>query len=103
MYDDIRDQDPTRKDATGTIIGWYTSIIEERLAPPNRSVHFEDDHPPKPSEPIELDRCILDEILRVANPKIVYMGGDKSRPPRVSIDAFALLEWVKSLPKKGGK
>ena len=34
MYDDIRDQDPTRKDATGTIIGWYTSIIEERLAPP---------------------------------------------------------------------
>lgn len=36
MYDDIRDQDPTRKDATGTIIGWYTSIIEERLAPPNR-------------------------------------------------------------------
>lgn len=36
MYDDIRDQDPTRKDATGTIIGWYTSIIEERLATPNR-------------------------------------------------------------------
>jgi len=37
MYEDIQSQDVNRRDATGTIIGWYTSIIEERLAPPKHN------------------------------------------------------------------
>lgn len=34
MVDDIDNQNPMRKDATGTIISWYASIIEERAAKP---------------------------------------------------------------------
>jgi len=30
MYEDIQNQDVNRRDATGTIISWYASIIEER-------------------------------------------------------------------------
>ncbi len=33
MTEDIDNQNPMRKNATGTIISWYASIIEERTQP----------------------------------------------------------------------